>query len=305
MSNWYFLGILCSLLVFGSCNDDQSTDHCFNHKYNKSVNTTHMQFTKEAIPSEYAVLGDFKSLHCCAKGYRSIEWTKDGKPYPWSSDLSSLILYPEASNQTIYTRQVQLSDVGNYTCVLRNDTHKQTHHITLKVQDNIPDLPLETFAPHDLEVELNYPARFYCEAFVGKVGLPDAKSEITWYQIKDEHEEEVDGHQEVVFRENGQTIGSYLTIPRVEVHNYGRYVCRIQMGNNAHRLELYALLYGKPVKAEYDQSQLYTILAVVCGTLTAIIIVCLWFLVIAPRCFRGTGKEQDTCQSLAGSPNRV
>lgn len=59
---------------------------------------------------------------------------KDGKPYPWPNDVSSLILYPEAENQTIYTRSASFADVGNYTCTLRNDTHKSEHHVALNVQ---------------------------------------------------------------------------------------------------------------------------------------------------------------------------
>jgi hypothetical protein len=47
---------------------------CSEHRFTESINTTHMQFTKEIVSQEYAVLGQFKSLHCCAKGYRSIEW---------------------------------------------------------------------------------------------------------------------------------------------------------------------------------------------------------------------------------------
>lgn len=34
----------------------------------------YMQLTKEANYEEYAMVGQFKALHCCAKGYRSIEW---------------------------------------------------------------------------------------------------------------------------------------------------------------------------------------------------------------------------------------
>lgn len=49
-------------------------EHCSKHVYTSSINTSYMQFTKETINQDYAVLGQFKSLHCCAKGYRSIEW---------------------------------------------------------------------------------------------------------------------------------------------------------------------------------------------------------------------------------------
>lgn len=60
---------------------------------------------------------------------------KDGKPYPWSSEtLSSLILYPEEANQTIYTRNAGKIDQGKYLCVLRNDTHKSEHHIHLQIK---------------------------------------------------------------------------------------------------------------------------------------------------------------------------
>lgn len=61
---------------------------------------------------------------------------KNGKAYPWATDTSSLILYPEAENQTIYTLAASSADGGNYTCVLRNETHKSEHHIELKVQGN-------------------------------------------------------------------------------------------------------------------------------------------------------------------------
>lgn len=49
-------------------------DDCRTNQFSKSANSTHMQFTKEIVSWEYAIDGQFKSLHCCAKGYRSIEW---------------------------------------------------------------------------------------------------------------------------------------------------------------------------------------------------------------------------------------
>lgn len=56
---------------------------------------------------------------------------KNGQPYPWST---SLILYPQAENQTIYTRHATINDNANYTCVIRNDTHKTEHVIEFTVQ---------------------------------------------------------------------------------------------------------------------------------------------------------------------------
>lgn len=61
---------------------------------------------------------------------------KDDKPYPWNIEDSSFILYPEAANQTIYTRNVATADTGVYKCVLRNETHKTEHQVELKIQGN-------------------------------------------------------------------------------------------------------------------------------------------------------------------------
>ncbi|CAO1441779.1 unnamed protein product [Diamesa tonsa] len=218
-----------------------------------------MQFTRETVSQEYAVEGLFKSLHCCAKGYRSIEWFKDGKPYPWSSEtLSSLILYPEEANQTIYTRSAGKIDQGKYLCVLRNDTHKSGHHIHLQIKRNSPDVPLATFQPKPLYLNLDESARFYCEAFIGKVDLPDVRSNIKWYQLFDnDHKVEIskdDSIQEDVVREDGQIVGSYLLIEHIKAHNYGRYMCQIDIGNSpTHRLEMTSLLiFEKPISATQD-----------------------------------------------------
>ncbi|XP_052863117.1 fibroblast growth factor receptor 2-like [Anopheles cruzii] len=167
---------------------------------------------------------------------------KNGKPHPWSKDVSSFIVYPEAANQTIYSPRVEENDVGNYTCVLRNETHAIRNNIELRLQDKL-DNPMPTFKPKDLMVGVGESARFYCEAFVGNLYLPDATNEILWMQMFDDKPHQVtDGKQENVTREEGQIIGSYLSIPSIQAHHYGRYRCQIVSGNSAQPLELNVLL---------------------------------------------------------------
>lgn len=47
---------------------------CKTFLYQNLENSSHMQMTKEIPNKEYAVVKKFKSLNCCAKGYKSIEW---------------------------------------------------------------------------------------------------------------------------------------------------------------------------------------------------------------------------------------
>lgn len=65
--------IFIVLLIF--CDKfSAAIDECQTDQFSNSINSTHMQFTKEVVSWEYAIDGQFKSIHCCAKGYRSIEW---------------------------------------------------------------------------------------------------------------------------------------------------------------------------------------------------------------------------------------
>lgn len=73
--NIHKISIILVVIIFSILiNVVNSLDHCSQNRFNESLNSTHMQFTKEIVSKEYSVLGQFKSLHCCAKGYRSIEW---------------------------------------------------------------------------------------------------------------------------------------------------------------------------------------------------------------------------------------
>lgn len=52
--------------------------YCSTHRFAQAADATSnnvMQFTKEVVSMEYTTLRDeYKSLHCCARGYQSIEW---------------------------------------------------------------------------------------------------------------------------------------------------------------------------------------------------------------------------------------
>lgn len=66
------LTVICTNLLIVS----GDSDHCGEQKFKfaRAFNTSFMQFTKEPVSQEYAIEGQFKNIHCCAKGYRSIEW---------------------------------------------------------------------------------------------------------------------------------------------------------------------------------------------------------------------------------------
>lgn len=71
-----FLLIITIVLVAAgpppSARDDELEDYCSAHKFEKLAGG--LRFTKEIVTMEYADVGAFKAIHCCLRGYRSIEW---------------------------------------------------------------------------------------------------------------------------------------------------------------------------------------------------------------------------------------
>ncbi|XP_050673340.1 uncharacterized protein LOC126971207 [Leptidea sinapis] len=193
------------------------------------INTTWMHFTKEPVTYEYGFQDKFKSIHCCVKGYRSIEWFKDGVAYPWSAGVSNLILYPEAANQTLYTRRAARADAGNYTCRLSNETHSQTHTVLLDVLEKPSDAPKTMFISKDQWVEEGTKCRLFCEALVGRSNLADARSDLRWRKVwpnGTEGELLSSQTEEKTTREDVEDIiGSYVSFERVSAQDYGTYVC--------------------------------------------------------------------------------
>lgn len=153
------------------------------------------------------------------------------------------------------------------------------------------------------------PARFYCEAFIGKVDLPDAITGIKWYQVFEDNQEiEVDDHeQESVKREDGQIVGSYLEIREVKAHNYGRYLCRIEIGNSpTHRLEMSSwLILNQPIKATEISFMLNPYLLAICA---AVIVICIFLLLKMTRdtwiqYFLSFTKSNKKCTPSTSSAN--
>lgn len=234
LARMYFqdLLIIVFLGVLVSGKSLSIVDFCDVDRRNSSVTSPGLQFTKELSSSEYTVVSTFKSLHCCAKGYLSIEWYKGDKAYPWPADVSSFILYPESANQTIYSQAVTSFDAGNYTCRVVNDSQAVSHTTSLTVFDisGYMDEPLATYRlPTEHYVRLGQTARLYCEAFVGRIDLPDAVNEASWVRpgVNMSAEDETRYHQKIVSREKDQILGAYLFIEKVGRSDFGEYVCTV------------------------------------------------------------------------------
>ncbi|CAH2099849.1 unnamed protein product [Euphydryas editha] len=154
---------------------------------------------------------------------------KDGVAYPWSAGVSNLILYPEAANQTLYTRRAARADSGNYTCRLSNETHSETHTVRLDILEKPTDTPRIMFISKDQWVEEGIELRLFCEALIGRSYLADARSDLRWWKVWPNGTEgdllltqtEIKTAREDV----GDIIGSYLSIKQVSAQDYGTYVC--------------------------------------------------------------------------------
>ncbi|KAJ2946365.1 hypothetical protein O0L34_g12403 [Tuta absoluta] len=219
--------VYLALTVVASSAHALAAGYCAQHTFPN--NATYMHFTKEPVPREYGFVDKFKSIHCCVKGYRSIEWFKDGVAYPWSAGVSNLILFPEAANQTLYTRRAARSDGGNYTCRLTNDTHSETHTVVLDILEKPADAPKTMFISKDQWVEEAKPLRLFCEALIGRSYLADARSDLRWYKVwPNATEGDLLSTQTQIrtTREDVEDIfGAYLLVERMSALDYGTYAC--------------------------------------------------------------------------------
>lgn len=229
---------------------------------------------------------------------------------------------------------------GNYTCLLRNDTHKMEHHVELIVKSKIrllrhtakethwltfpisadspPETPLATFEPQSLqELQEGDLARFYCEAFVGNLNLPDEKSEISWHRLSRHGELQKLHSVEIVkrcveelirfarpfrtdfyyfhrFREDEQVLGAILSLKDLREEDYGEYLCRIEMANPQHRLEMKTSLHISPTVAKTVSNIhiINTVGAILAAFLSVFLFICVVFL------RRHSGRRHNKLNSL-------
>lgn len=97
-------------------------------------------------------------------------------------------------------------------------------------------------------------------------------------------------------REDDQIVGALLTIPYVKLHNYGRYLCRIESGNAAHRLEMSAWLFGTPIHARDDSLMPAIMLAL--GAVTVIIFLMLAIKYISVYVTMYHRRDKKLCNSM-------
>lgn len=119
---------------------------------------------------------------------------------------------------------------------------------------------------------------------MGKKDLPDISISIKWYFVTDDNfDHPIDEEQqEIVKREEEQIIGSYLNLREVTLSHFGRYLCRVEMGNSqTHRLEMSAeLINAQPIEAEMNGILFNPIFLASCA---AVLVFLLFFLVHLTR----------------------
>lgn len=210
----------------------QVDEYCSENLYHDSIESP---LAKEFSFREYGIVGSSKSVYCCARNYESVQWLKNGREYPWLESSFTLTNTAINQNQTLHANRLTKDDSGTYTCNVRtkSGSYYDSYSFNLTVFDSrtgYTDTPLSTYVPPETkEVHIGRGLRLYCEAFVGKIDLPDAKTEIMWYkEISNSSFSSGNGiHVNKVIRDRGLTIGLYLMIDKLDGRASGNYTCHI------------------------------------------------------------------------------
>lgn len=82
-----------------------------------------------------------------------------------------------------------------------------------------------------------------------------------------------------ILREKGKVLGAILSLPNVRAGDYGDYLCRIEMANPTHRLEMKASLHISPTVARtVSNVHILTTVVAILAAFLIVLFICLVFL---------------------------
>ncbi|XP_068809627.1 hemicentin-1 isoform X4 [Struthio camelus] len=163
-----------------------------------------------ATPSEIAViLNQEISLECRAKGlpFPDIHWFKDGKPLFLGDPNVELL----DKGQVLHIKSARRIDKGRYQCSATNSAGKQVKEVKLII--HVPPSIKGGNITTEVSALLNNLINLECET----KGIPVPT--ITWYK----NGRPIISSPQVLYVDRGQ----FLQIPRAQVSDSAKYVCRV------------------------------------------------------------------------------
>lgn len=176
-------------------------------------------------------------LHCCSfallgyeDGNATIEWEFNGEPSPWPKSVSTFERQ-FCGHETIQTREVALTDAGNYTCTVTSSNGtvvKSTIRLNVFPITEFRDLPKPLVSPEDSFASAGMTANFSCRAYVGEPIIPPTG---TFRRIYDNNTEimatDLPNVTVTLTRPNRGIMEVEMVIHEVRQEHFGRYSCDV------------------------------------------------------------------------------
>ncbi|XP_021924170.1 interleukin-1 receptor accessory protein-like 1 isoform X2 [Zootermopsis nevadensis] len=198
-------------------------------------NKTSLEFTKEVNTFDYVVIERYKSLSCCAKGYKTIKWYKDGNII--SAGNRNITFHElREQNQTLISIRVTDLDNGTYTCKVSDGINEIQRKIQLKVMPEVTYMgpALLTYVTESYQyAQIGETARFFCEGFIGHGKKHN--SQVAWVMDKTNTFPDTSDkrrYTKSVARAEDLIIGEYLIFKTVTKEDFGTYKCTISNGGS-------------------------------------------------------------------------
>ncbi|KAL5006750.1 hypothetical protein ScPMuIL_015556 [Solemya velum] len=151
----------------------------------------HLSFTEEIGTADYARLGHYRELYCCATGFTKIEWSRYNETsnkwveFPWFPHSTNY----EDRSEIFEIHTAREVDKADYRCMVENQTSgmsiEHIQHLYLYHCDNMGGGPLFTDKkPRNLEVLEGTNVTFPCEGYFGCGQSGDR--DVTWTYINED-----------------------------------------------------------------------------------------------------------------------